>query len=203
MDRHPTQALAFALVVATGLACATPHAPPGTSGFLGDYAKLVKGRGDQARLVYFHAEADFSAYDAIIVDPVVVWDAEQAGPALDPKDESERQANYFRQALRERLADVYQLVEVPKARTLRLRMAIVEGLGSGVNIECELIDSVSRERLVAAVDERRLATATEGAAAAADAERIYDRWAEIIRDRLGALRDFDASQKQADSPGTS
>ena len=77
-------------------------------------------------------------------------------------------------------------------------MAIVEGLGSGVHIECELIDSVSRERLVAAVDHRKLSTATEGAAAAADANRVYDRWAEIIRNRLAALRDFDASHKEAD-----
>ena len=201
MDRHPTQVLAFALVLATVLACATGNGPSGTSGFLGDYAKLVKGRGNQARLVYFQSEADFSAYDAIIVDPIVVWDAERAGPALDPADESERQADYFRQALRERLADVYQLAEVSNPRTLQLRVAIVEGLGSGVNIECELIDSVSRERLVAAVDERELATASEGAAAAADTNRIYDRWAEVIRNRLAALRDFDASQKQADSAG--
>ena len=199
MDRHPIQALAFSLVVATLLACATGNAPSGTSGFLGDYAELVKGRGNQARLVYFHPEADFSAYDAIIVDPVVVWDAERTGPALDPSDESERQAEYFRQALRGRLADVYQLVEVSNPRTLQLRVAIVEGLGPGVNIECELIDSVSRKRLVAAVDERKLATASEGAAAAADS--IYDRWAEIIRNRLAALSDFDASQKEPDSAG--
>ena len=62
------------------------------------------------------------------------------------------------------------------------------------------IESVSRKRLVAAVDERELATASEGegAAATADAKRIYDRWAEIIRNRLAALRDFDASQKPAE-----
>ena len=198
MDRHPTRALAFAVVVASVLACATGNRSSETSGFLGDYANLVKGRSNQARLVYFRPDADFSAYDAIIVDPVVVWDAEQAGPTLDPTDESEKQADYFWQALRAHLGDVYQLVEVPKPRTLRLRMAIVEGLGSGVHIECELIDSVSRERLVAAVDHRKLSTATEGAAAAADANRVYDRWAEIIRNRLAALRDFDASHKEAD-----
>ena len=109
MDRHPTRVLAFVLVVANVLACATGIRPSGTSGFLGDYANLVKGRGNQARLVYFHSEADFSAYDAIIVDPIVVWDAEQAGPALDPAGESAEQADYFRRVLRERLADVYRL----------------------------------------------------------------------------------------------
>jgi len=195
MDSHPTLAPAISLVVATVLACAAGNAPSGTSGFLGDYEKLAKGRGNQARLVYFNSEADFSAYDAIIIDPVAVWDAEQAGPALEPTEESKRQAEYFRQGLRERLADVYQLAEASNPRTLRLRMAIVEGLGSGVNIECELIHSVSRKRLVAAVDERKLATVGEGA----DANQIYDRWAQIIRNRLAALRDFDESQKQADS----
>ena len=112
-------------------------------------------------------------------------------------------------ALREHLDDVYQLVEVSNPRTLRLRVAIVEGASSRVNIECELIDSVSRERLIAAVDQRKLPTASEGEAGAgdfagsadsADVDRIYDRWAEIIRNRLAALRDFDASQKKVDSP---
>ncbi len=200
MDRHPTQSLAFTLIVATLLACACACATgSGPSGFLGDYAELVKGRGNQARLVYFHAEADFSAYDAIIVDPIVVWDAERAGPALRPADESGRQADYFRQALRERLAEVYQLAEVSNPRTLRLRMAIVEGLGSGVNIECELTDSLTHERLIAAVDQRKLSTPTKEADSATDAKRIYDRWAEIIRNRLAALRDFDASQKEIDA----
>ena len=123
----------------------------------------------QARLVYFHSESDFSAYDAIIVDPVIVWDAEQAGPARDPADESERQADYFRRALREHLADVYQLVEVSNPRTLRLRVAIVEGASSRVNIECELIHSVSREPLIAAVDQRKLPTASAGETRAAGA----------------------------------
>jgi hypothetical protein len=189
-----SQTLTFALVVAIGLACATGNEP---SGFLGDYAQLEKGRGNQARLVYFHLEADFSAYDAIIVDPVVVWDAEKAGPSLDPTEEAKRQADYFRQALRERLAEVYQLVEVSNPRTLRLRMAIIDGL-SGVNIECELIDSVSRERLVAAVDHRKLSAVP----AAADAKRVYDQWALIIRNRLVALRDFDASLNDGNAAAT-
>ena len=42
-------------------------------------------------------------------------------------------------------------------------------------------------------------TPTNGADSAADAKRIYDRWAEIIRNRLAALRDFDASQKETDA----
>jgi len=205
MGRHATRALVFALVFALAatcmLACATGQGPSGTSGFLGDYSNLDEGRGNQARLVYLDYTADFSAYDAIIVDSVVVWDAKTARPSLAPADEAQAPADYFPQVLREQLKDVSELVEPPPPRTLRLRMAIVEGLGSGVNIELELTDSLSRERIVAAVDHRKLSAPPGDPAAVADGKRIYDRWAEIIRNRLAALRDFDASLKKADAVG--
>ncbi len=199
MDRHPSRGLTFALAIASVLGCATGDRPSGTSGFLGDYSNLAKGRSNQARLVYLHPGVDFSAYDAIIIDPIVVWDAVETRASLDPPGEFLEQAHYFQRALREHLQDLYQLVEAPQPRALRLRMAIIEGLGSGVNIECELTDSVTHERLIAAVDQRKLPTPTKGADSAAAAKRIYDRWAEIIRNRLAALRDFDASQKEADA----
>jgi len=193
--------LTFALAIASALGCATGGRPSGTSGFLGDYSDLAKGRGNQARLVYLQPGADFSAYDAIIIEPIVVWDAGEARPALDPRGESLEQANYFHQALREHLQDLYKLIETPQLRALRLRVAIIEGIGSGVNIECELTDSMSHERLIAAIDHRKLSTPMKGANSSDDAKRIYDRWAEIIRNRLAALRDFDASQKEIDASG--
>ena len=202
MRGHPTRTLAFFLAVTVVLGCATGNRPAGTSGFLGDYSNLDEGRGNQARLVYIDLAADFSAYDSIIVDSIVVWDAEEAGPSRAPAVESRQQADYFQRVLREQLQDVYKLVEAPQSGTLRLRVAIVEGLGAGVNIECELTDSASRKRLVAAVDHRKLSALPGDPAAVADGKRIYDRWAEIIRNRLAALRDFDASQKEADAVGS-
>lgn len=199
--RHPARILT--LVVAIAAACATADPPAGTSGFLGDYSKLAPGRGNQARLVYFHPEADFSLYDAIIVDPVVVWDAERSAPSLQPTDESRAQADYFHYSLREHLKHAYQLVEAPRAGTLRLRMAIVEGGGSTLNVECEISDAQSSERLVAAVDERKLSVDERKLSTAAgvdsDVRPLYDSWAEIIRSRLIILRDFDASQKERDA----
>ena len=206
--RHPARILT--LVVAIAAACATADPPAGTSGFLGDYSKLAPGRGNQARLVYFHPEADFSLYDAIIVDPVVVWDAERSAPSLQPTDESRAQADYFHHSLREHLKPAYQLVEAPRAGTLRLRMAIVEGGGSTLNVECEISDAQSSERLVAAVDERELSVderelsvderkLSTAAGVDSDVRPLYDSWAEIIRSRLIILRDFDASQKERDA----
>ena len=199
MGRHPARVLVFFLAVTALLGCATGDRPTGTSGFLGDYSNLDEGRGNQARLVYIDLAADFSAYDSIIVDPIVVWDAKEAGPSRTPAVESQEQADYFQRALREQLQDVYELVDAPRSGALRLRVAIVEGLGSGVNIECELTDSQSRNRLIAAVDHRKLSAPPGDPGAVADSKRIYDRWAEIIRNRLAALRDFDASLKEADS----
>lgn len=206
MERHPARSLCCALAVVTlvflnASGCGTSGRPPGTSGFLQDYSKLAPGRGNQAQLVYLHAEADFSAYDAIIVDPIAVWNASEGRLVSDPPESFSRQSRYFEKALREHLADVYRVVEAPEPGTLRLRMAIVEGLATGVGIECELTDSKSSERLIAAVDRRERSTSTQGTDPTDAAERAYDRWAEIIRDRLVALRNFDASQREAGDAG--
>ena len=44
------------------------------SGFLDDYSQLKPGRGDQAQLVFIDPEADFSPYQKVLIDPVVVWE---------------------------------------------------------------------------------------------------------------------------------
>ena len=200
-SRGVTVALAFVYLLSWAPGCAIWNRPPGTSGFLGDYSLLVEGRSNQARLVYLHSAADFSAYDAIIVDPIVVWDAKTARRDLDPPEEIQQQADYFGQALRAQLQHVYRLVDDAQERTLRLRLAIVEGLGRGVHIEAELTDSMSGERLIAAVDQLELSTPAGSAAAVADTNQIYHRWAEIIRNRLAALRDFDASLNEESEAG--
>ena len=198
MQRPCLRLLVLLLATALLASCSTSGRPPGTSGFLGDYSVLVNGRADQARLIYFHPAADFSKYDAIIIDPIQVWDAKESVPLGTPSAELDEQARYFHETLRRHLEGAYRVIEVPEGNAMRLRIGLTAGLGSRGDIEAELTDALSLQRLAAAVDD--VQSADPGAAFGTDdLNPLYDRWAERLRNRLTALRDFDAAQKKADA----
>jgi hypothetical protein len=188
--------LAYLLATVLLTSCATSGRPPGTSGFLGDYSALVKGRADQARLIYFHPAADFSGYDAIIIDPIEVWDPKESAAASSPSAELSADALYFENTLRKHLEGAYRVVAVPQGNTLRLSIALSTGRGSAGNIEAQLTDAFSLVRLAAAVDVVQ-SVAPGAAFGTDDLKPLYDRWAELLRSRLTALRAFDAAQKKA------
>jgi hypothetical protein len=218
-------ALALAAIIG---ACATTQQTRQVepSGFLGDYSELAPGRGDQARLLYLNPAADFSQYDKVWIDPVTIWH-EGSGLADVPRDEAQQLASYFVTVLRTQLAHEFEVVEQGEPRTLRVRTAITEAVGSKVAldiattvlpparalttlkkmatgthafvgraaIEVEILDAVSGERLVAAVDERAGGKALRGATGTwSDVEQAFDYWARIMSARLAALRGIDASQ---------
>jgi len=163
----------------------------GTSGFLGDYSQLEAGGENRARLLYIDGQADFSNYERVVVDPVVVW-----GDPGDGGSELRELADYFDTALRRQLALEFRVVEDPGPGTLRIRLAITDVEDSRVGIECEILDSAEGTRLVAAVDEREWGAGSGAPSGRAGAEKAFDRWADILRTRLSAFRDYDASQKR-------
>ena len=116
------------LLLALGASCSTTyqarHAQ--TSGFLGDYSQLRKGRGREPLLIYRNPAADTRAYDRILIDPVAGYVGE--GSRLDRLSVRDRQAllDYFHAALREQLGQDYELVDQPGPRTLRLRVAVTD-----------------------------------------------------------------------------
>jgi hypothetical protein len=64
-----------------------------------------------------------------------------------------------------------------------------------VAIEIEILDAVSGERLIAAVDERAGSKRLRGSTSAwSDVYSAFDYWAEVLRARLTAMRQFDAAQ---------
>ena len=90
-------ALCFALI-----ACATREQAQRLepSGFLGDYAQLEPGRGDQPALLYIAPEADFADYARVQIDPVTIWRKRGADLGDVPETEGVRLARYFDAALR-------------------------------------------------------------------------------------------------------
>ena len=169
-----------------------------TSGFLGDTSQLEPGRGDQAQLVYIDPEADFSGYQRVLVDPVVVWEG-TAGSKAAP-EELQALAADLGTALREQLALEFELVESAAPGTLRIRTALTSVRVSGASVEMEILDAASGARLVAVADARDEAGGTGGAVHDwAGAGEAFDFWAERARVRLAAFRSFDAAEAANDA----
>jgi hypothetical protein len=180
-------AASIALVM-TALACASTDGPSHTQqtlGFLESYDQLEPGRAGQARLIFIDADADFSGYQRMIVDPVVALGEGEQEPGL---------AQDFDAALREHLATEFELVDAAAPGTLRLRAGLAMKTSVVLGVEVEILDAVSGARLIAAVDDRRVSRVEHGRARTR-LEIELKRWAGLIRTRLAAFRDFDAAQR--------
>jgi hypothetical protein len=162
------------------------------SAFLGDVSQLEPGKGDEPSLLYISPNADFSAYESVVIDPVTVWHASGSSPDSLPGAELRALAERFESAIRLRMqASVFHVVDEPRAGTLRIRAALTGGgrgqtkldlarvqarvadttgsLGAGTlaflrgAIELEVVDAVTGERLAAAIDDRLVAAPGEKA----------------------------------------
>ena len=180
-------AIASLLIVSFSLvACALTRRTRSASesGFLVDYSELVRGERDEVQLLYINPDADFSKYDAMMIESVSIWHNEET-TRLSARDQ-QALTNYLYTALRDELSQDYRIVGAPAPNALHLRAAITEAKGARVAgnaittvipatrlvsivaglatdtqvfvgkaaIEVELLDSTTGERLGAAVDER-------------------------------------------------
>jgi hypothetical protein len=193
--------------------------PPGQefSGFLGDYSELVPNPDlDSEALTYANPDEmkSLRQYVAIVIDPVEIYVASDADESLIPERSREAVAIYFRHALVGAISDVYPVVETPGPLVLRLRSAVV-GIDVGgtvapiespfetdtpfsvaivideVVVEMELVDSVTGERIVAAVDRTDLGEGAEVGSSNfsrderfSEAKVAFDGWAADLRDFL-------------------
>jgi len=154
------------------------------AGFLGDYSQLRPGTGDEAQFVYLNPAAQWSQYNAIMIDSVTLWQSDRTAK-LSPED-AQRLTDYLYAELHKQLSQDYKIVTTPGPGVLRLRAAITEAQGANVagntvttivpqlrmvttiggmaadaavfagkaGVEGELTDSLTGVRLAAAVDER-------------------------------------------------
>jgi hypothetical protein len=202
MDRAKRRDLSLAswALLALGLALAACAATEQTrdlrySGFLKNYAQLSPGQRGQAMLVYVNPDADFSAYDKIIIDPVTVWRTMGSNiPSLTP-GETEQLASYLYWATRKRLENDYEIVKRPGRGVLRLRLAITEAKGS--NVTMDVISKVSPLPIVTGVT--KLATGTRAFVGEAGVEaEILDS---LSHHRLAAAMDERAGGRTLQGAG--
>lgn len=186
--------LLFALGVAVLLSACSQHslptataAPPDASvapvsGFLGDYSDLSPGLQEDLLLVYRKEEDVLAAYDAFLIEPVLVFfDPSTGGGGVEP-GELEELASFLRDRGVEELEDAgFEIATEPGPRVARVRAAITQvkpirpgrnlgskaaGMTVGIGllvpsvdvghaaIEVEILDATSGERLVAVVASR-------------------------------------------------
>ena len=112
-----------------GVGCGSgDERPVERSAFLGDVSQLEPGKGDEPSLLYISPTADFSAYERVVIDPVTVWHASGSSPDRLPGAELRALAERFESAIRTRMqASIFEVVDEPRAGTLRIRAALTEG----------------------------------------------------------------------------
>jgi hypothetical protein len=156
------------------------ESPVERSAFFGDLSQLEPGRADAPSVRYISATADFSADEAVVINPVIVWHASGSSPDRLPVAELRALAERVESAIRTRM---FEAVDEPRASTLRIPAALMERGGG------------QAKRLAAAIDDRLVAAPGEGASdrlvsdtvARRDAEAFFDSRARWLAARLSAL----------------
>ncbi len=188
------------LLVILGLNACVTQGPSGT-GFISDHSKLQKNPDFEGSLIYFNPERPLKNYSRFIVNPVQVrlssrgkmWDVE--------KSRLHGVSQYvYDQIISELTKSGYNIVSTPGPDTLVLRVAITEvaptrmidphkslivggiSLG-GASGEAELIDALTGEVVVAAVESQKGEKGFDDRTEYGSAKNVMDRWVKrlIIR----------------------
>ena len=192
--------------------------PVAHSGFLGDYSKLQPGPKGGAAMVYVNRNAEWSRYHSILVAPVQFWSSGENVPDSDQKVLTSYFYNSLRKNLEKSFTLVEKpgpgvmvlkvaltgatastpvlrsvSVIVPQARVLNAAQSLATGSYAFVGAaqaEGQIVDSVTGERLAAAIDRREGGMGLKAAAQWkwGDAQNVLDYWAEKIPERIVKLQ---------------
>ncbi len=173
------------------------------SGFLDTYSQLTPSPVVQGALAYTKPGTSLSQYDKFILEPISIHFAPNAeGITIAPAKLAEL-AQYLEDEAVKALSERYQVVSAPGPGVLRLRVALTDikqgnpllnlypgtrlsgvGLGSA-SMEGEAIDSVTGERILAAVETRRgEALSLEGVGVFDNAKQAMRYWVKRFVKRL-------------------
>ena len=95
------------------------------SGFLGEYHSLLtKSPEDGALKGYRNPTVNWTAYQRILLEPVIVSDGFSSTLSVQQREDLQRLVDSFYDALYLRLSKDYELVEKPTAGTMRVRVAV-------------------------------------------------------------------------------
>ena len=189
------------------------------AGFLRDYAQLAPGDRGEAQLLYINPDTDFSKYHAVMIDSVTLWQsADTSGLSSEAQQtltdylysaiHKQLSQDYeivdrpgpgvlrVRAAVTEakgaKMAANVVTGVVPQLRMATMVLGLATNTATFVgkaSLEGEITDSVSGERLLAAVDQRAgTKSPTTLFSKWGDVEKSFDFWADRLRKRLAELR---------------
>jgi len=188
------------------------------SGFLGDYSDLRKGEKDEPQLIFIRPDVDWARYESIYIESVTLWRNEKTDDVPEEEQQllTDFFFHALHQQLSEDYEivdrpgpDVLKLRAaiteakgskavmntitsvVPALRTLTTIVGMSAGTSALVGkagIEGEITDSMSGERLMAALDQRQGTKAVRGGVKTwSDVKLAAEFWAERLRKRLATL----------------
>jgi len=196
--------LFFFSIVLLGLNSCASKDKPSPSGFLSDYSKLGPSPYKDADnvLVYFNPDLLLKNYNKFIVNPVQIRLAPEGLERGIKREQLGELAEYFYDELIKELEKSdYEIAHDPGPGTLLLRIAItdvkpakralnihpgtiISGMGlGGASAEVEIIDTLTGEIVVAAVDTRKGKRGFSGLTKYGNAKNVIEVWAKrlIIR----------------------
>ena len=197
MRRCTLPIASFALILVAG--CTTPVEHPTGSGFLGDaavYDRLERSDRDPNIFILRSSRLSYRSYQMVMLDPVQVIGHDGSTLSLEDRAETIELMRMFREVMQIEVGERYPIVDNPGPKTIRLRTAIVGydprdetmlGLGTGASLEAEMADSLSGDRIVAAVAHTQ-GNAAPGRPARQRAHALLTYWARLLRDRMDAER---------------
>src|SRR2546427_2956721 len=121
-----------ALRVRVAGGCAQRHAAPPAemSGFLDDYALLREGDPNDLALVYRAPDANWAAYDKVLLEPVTLWRSGRKSLEPVPREDLLRLVADFQSAVRTGLGEGFRVVDQAGPGVMRIRLAITDARAS-------------------------------------------------------------------------
>src|SRR2546428_5871533 len=126
------KALVAMLLVLVAVGCAHRHAAPAEemSGCLDEYALLREGGPNDPALVYLAPDANWAAYDKVLLEPVTLWRSGRKSLEPVPKEDLLRLVSDFQSAVRTGLGEGFRIVDQAGPGVMRIRLAITDARAS-------------------------------------------------------------------------
>src|SRR2546425_327477 len=118
------KALVAMLLVLVAVGCAHRRAAPPAemSGCLDDYALLREGGPNDPALVYRAPDANWAAYDKVLLEPVTLWRSGRKSLEPVPQEDLLRLVADFQSAVRTGLGEGFRLVDQAGPGVMRIRV---------------------------------------------------------------------------------
>jgi hypothetical protein len=206
--------LAFVLTALACAGTRGRRKAPDESGFLRDYSQLIEDKDTPAKLSYVDHDADWNSFDAIWIESVSIWANDETSKLKPEENEmlvaffynalhEELSKNFriadgpgpgvlqFRAALTETKGANVPLKAittiVPQLKLLSTLVGtsadIVVTVGEAT-LEAEILDSMTKQRLAAAVDQQAGKKWYSQLKTWSDVKSACEYWAEGLKERL-------------------